>query len=210
MLDGVSAQFGWESAASNWVYGDIRGLIANKGSDAGDLNYDINAIQTFSESSTNPYSSESSWLNIKWKEVYEAVSRCNYVVSPYPSFTDVNQARLALRMERKLELGMEGHRWFDLNRWGITVEELNRALQYEKSMPWGRSLYGNAFVGPEDVTYPIPQMQIDISHKRGVRQNSLFKIYLIFKAWNRLSVKIIIVFLTHPKPCKQGFSPLYS
>jgi hypothetical protein len=72
-------------------------------------------------------------------------------------------------MERKLELGMEGHRWFDLNRWGITVEELNRALQYEKSMPWGRSLYGDAFVGPEDVTYPIPQKQIDMSQKRLVQ-----------------------------------------
>lgn len=73
-------------------------------------------------------------------------------------------------MERKLELGMEGHRWFDLNRWGITVEELNRALQYEKSMPWGGSLYGTAIVGPEDITYPIPQIQIDLTKKR-ITQN---------------------------------------
>jgi len=93
----------------------------------------------------------------------------NYVISTYPTFSDVNQARLALRMERKLELGMEGHRWFDLNRWGITVEELNRALQYEKNMPWGRSLYGTAFVGPEDITYPIPQIQIDLTQKRLVQ-----------------------------------------
>ena len=48
----------------------------------------------------------------------------------------------ALRMERKLELGQEGHRWFDLNRWGNTVTELNRALTYEKTMPWGTALYG--------------------------------------------------------------------
>jgi hypothetical protein len=61
-------------------------------------------------------------------------------------------------MERKLELGMEGHRYFDLNRWGITIAELSRALAYEKTTPWGRySLYYNAQVGPEDVTYPIPQ-----------------------------------------------------
>jgi hypothetical protein len=69
-------------------------------------------------------------------------------------------------MERKLELGMEGHRWFDLNRWGITVEELNRALTYEKSMPWGSPMYGSAIVGPEDITYPIPQRQIDLSQGR--------------------------------------------
>ncbi len=89
-----------------------------------------------------------------------------YDVKPYPSFPDQVYARNALRMERKLELGMEGHRWFDLNRWGITVNELNRALSYEKTMPWGSILYGSAFVGPEDITYPIPQSQIEISKGR--------------------------------------------
>ncbi len=86
----------------------------------------------------------------------------NYQVGLYPSFPDADYARNALRMERKLELGMEGHRFFDLNRWGITVEELNRALAYEKTTPWGYK-YGSSIVGPEDVTYPIPQRQIDQS-----------------------------------------------
>lgn len=88
----------------------------------------------------------------------------NYVISTYASFPDQTFARNALRMERKLELGMEGHRWFDLNRWGITVTELNRVLTYEKTMPWASLMYGNATVGPEDVTYPIPQRQIDLSN----------------------------------------------
>jgi hypothetical protein len=64
---------------------------------------------------------------------------------------------------------MEGHRYFDLNRWKITVKELNRALTYEKTNPWGSSMYGNSVVGPEDVTYPIPQREIDLSHKRIVQ-----------------------------------------
>jgi len=34
MLDGVSSQFGWEAASSNWVFGDIRGMVGNKGTDA--------------------------------------------------------------------------------------------------------------------------------------------------------------------------------
>jgi hypothetical protein len=96
-----------------------------------------------------------------------AVPAANYVINEYPAdgypFDSQVNARLALRMERKLELGQEGHRYFDLNRWGITVTELNRALSYEKTMPWGTNLYGGAFVGPEDVTYPIPQRQIDLS-----------------------------------------------
>ena len=87
-----------------------------------------------------------------------------YVISTYKSFTNQDQARLALRMERKLELGMEGHRWFDLNRWGNTVTELNRVLAYEKTMPWGNAMYGSATVGAEDVTFPIPQRQLDLSN----------------------------------------------
>ena len=92
-----------------------------------------------------------------------AVPAAKYVIAPYKAFTDQAQARLAVRMERKLELGMEGHRWFDLNRWGITQTELNRVLAYEKTLPWGNSMYGSATVGPEDATYPIPQRQLDLS-----------------------------------------------
>jgi hypothetical protein len=97
-----------------------------------------------------------------------AVPAANYVVSEYPGsgapFDSQANARVALRMERKLELGQEGHRFFDLNRWGITVTELNRVLTYEKTMPWGNALYGTAVVGSEDVTFPIPQRQLDISN----------------------------------------------
>ncbi len=93
----------------------------------------------------------------------------NYVINEYPlsgaPFDTQANARKALYMERKLELGMEGHRYFDLNRWGITQTELNRVLAYETTTPWGKAgMYnqGTATVGPEDVTYPIPQRQIDL------------------------------------------------
>jgi starch-binding outer membrane protein, SusD/RagB family len=94
----------------------------------------------------------------------------NYVISEYPltgePFDTQDNARIALRFERKLELAMEGHRWFDLNRWGITVTELNRVLTYEKTTPWGATgaMYKDADIGPEDVTFPIPQRQIDLSN----------------------------------------------
>ena len=71
MLDGQDYRAGgWESATTNWVYGSIRGLEANKGTDAGDQPF-INPIQTFSESPTNDY------LNSKWRTVYDAIARCN-------------------------------------------------------------------------------------------------------------------------------------
>jgi hypothetical protein len=102
------------------------------------------------------------------------VPSANYVIAEYPAsgapFDNQANARVALRMERKLELGQEGHRFFDLNRWGNTVTELNRVLTYEKTMPWGNALYGSAIVGSEDVTFPIPQRQLDISNGK-ITQN---------------------------------------
>jgi hypothetical protein len=48
----------------------------------------------------------------------------NYVVGLYTSFPNPEFARQAVRQERRLELGMEGHRLFDLRRWGVTTTVL--------------------------------------------------------------------------------------
>lgn len=105
--------------------------------------------------------------------VYEAdgvTPAANYVINEYPltgyPFDSQANARLAVRMERKLELGMEGHRWWDLKRWGIAQSEGNRVLDYETTTPWGASgdmyLQGTARIGAEDLWYPLPQRQIDL------------------------------------------------
>ena len=104
-----------------------------------------------------------------------AVPAAKYVISQYPAgapFDSKANAEVALRMERKLELGMEGHRYFDLQRWGTVVTELNRALTYEKTMPWGNNLYGSAVVAAKDVNYPLPQNQLDLSQGK-ITQNNL-------------------------------------
>ena len=88
----------------------------------------------------------------------------NYVIGIYPAFANQTEAMKAIKFERKLELGQEGHRYYDLQRWGDVQPELNRILEYEKSMEWGRRMYGDATVGPEDVNFPIPQQQIDESN----------------------------------------------
>ncbi|MCE2612489.1 RagB/SusD family nutrient uptake outer membrane protein [Flavobacteriaceae bacterium D16] len=41
----------------------------------------------------------------------------NYVIEPYTAFADQDEARKAVRFERRLELAMEGHRFFDIVRW---------------------------------------------------------------------------------------------
>jgi hypothetical protein len=88
----------------------------------------------------------------------------NYVIGTYTSFASQAEAMMAIKFERKLELGQEGHRYYDLQRWGDVQSELSRILAHEKSMPWGGLLYGSATIGPEDVNFPIPQRQIDISN----------------------------------------------
>ncbi len=96
----------------------------------------------------------------------------NYQIQPYPAsgfpFDSQENAMKALRMERKLELGMEGHRYFDLQRWGQVEQDLNRILTYERTeLP---TLYQAATtVGPEDVNYPVPQNQIDLMGGRLVQ-----------------------------------------
>ena len=136
-------------------YADLLLLLAECQIETGDLSGALENINLVRKRAANPKG-----FVIEKDGITPAAT---YDVKPYPAFPDREYARAALRMERKLELGMEGHRWFDLNRWKITVDELNRVLEYEKTMPWGRSIYGNAVVGPEDVTYPIPQRQIDLS-----------------------------------------------
>ena len=50
----------------------------------------------------------------------------NYFIKPYPGvWTDPVFAMKAIRYERMLELGMEGHRFFDLVRWGIAEHDIN-------------------------------------------------------------------------------------
>ena len=106
------------------------------------------------------------------KEADGVTNAANYVVSEYPSsgapFDTKDNALKALRFERKLELGMEGHRFFDLQRWGMVQTELNRIITYEKTqLPF---LYFNSTVGPRHERYPIPQSQIDITNGK-LKQN---------------------------------------
>jgi hypothetical protein len=91
----------------------------------------------------------------------------NYVISEYPSdggpldpFTNQEDAREAVRFERRLELGMEGHRFWDLKRWGITKTTLNNYIERESHI---RILLEGAVFEDKHIRHPIPQGEIDLS-----------------------------------------------
>ena len=84
-------------------------------------------------------------------------------------------ARNAVRAERRLELGMEGQRFFDLRRWGVSDTAVNNYMSVEA----GRITYyaGNSgtYALPKYLFYPIPSVQVELSKVNGtcmIQQNT--------------------------------------
>ncbi|AUD02703.1 RagB/SusD family nutrient uptake outer membrane protein [Spirosoma pollinicola] len=94
----------------------------------------------------------------------------NYQIGTYTSFASKEAARTAVQFERKLELSGEGHRFYDLVRWGTAATVLNNFIAYEsKLLPVGYT--GAKFTTGKDEYLPIPQTQIDSQGKSVLTQN---------------------------------------
>ena len=63
-----------------------------------------------------------------------------------------SEIRAAIEMERRLEFIGEGHRWFDLKRYGTGVETMN---------DWFAAQGRNVVINNDNLLLPIPQSQID-------------------------------------------------
>lgn len=84
-----------------------------------------------------------------------------YNIGLYTSFDSKEQARTALRFERRLELGLEGHRFFDLVRWGIAKETIDSYLAIEAvRKPY---LVDAIFAKGKHEYLPIPNQQMILS-----------------------------------------------
>lgn len=82
----------------------------------------------------------------------------NYVIESYEASEFQNDPLEKIYFERKLELAMEGHRFFDLVRWGIAEERMNDYFNYQGALT--SDVRGASF---QHGVLPIPQRQIDLS-----------------------------------------------
>jgi len=83
----------------------------------------------------------------------------NYKIGLYTAFPDKDYAIKAVRFERRIELAMEGHRFFDLVRWGVAADVINAYINREKA--WRPLKLGAVFTAGKHEYMPIPQDELD-------------------------------------------------
>lgn len=99
------------------------------------------------------------------KHIEYAADQCDIALYPKSYFQDKETARKCLRWERRLEMGMEGSRFFDLRRWGIASETLNNYFKSEAKdvydgQPYAEYYKDANFTPGKNEFWPVPYNQL--------------------------------------------------
>lgn len=88
---------------------------------------------------------------------------------PYGNYADNQEdLRAAIRHERRVELAMEGHRFFDLVRWGIAAEVMNDYKENESALVNAHIM--NFETGKHEL-FPIPEIERNLNPLLGQNPN---------------------------------------
>jgi hypothetical protein len=110
---------------------------------------------------------------------FTSTPAANYKISPYATFASQSYAREAVHMEEQLEFGMEGHRFFDLQRWdpiyggpepaGYMADAINGHIAAVTRIA-NPVLDGHSFTKGKNELYPIPLQQVSLENGK-LKQN---------------------------------------
>jgi len=107
------------------------------------------------------------------------ITWAKYTISLWPAsaFANPTTAMQAVRTERRLELAMEGHRFFDLKRWGIMEQAIKdyigSATAPGTGVGGGSEAARRAYLPSAELptarheNFPIPTVQIELSKVEG-------------------------------------------
>ena len=166
---GAQSNVGWVNTQLNSVnvhiyrYADLLLLLAEAEVEAGDLETAraiVNQIRARAAVTVQGPGNDASDIAVPITDA--SITWANYQIGQYTTaWTDQATARTAVRYERRLELAMEGKRFFDLRRWGMAEQVLNAYLAVES----GRRSFLTAATpfSSKHLLYPIPSRQIELS-----------------------------------------------
>ena len=103
--------------------------------------------------------------NLVAKHIGYAANQCDIALYPNSYFQTKEQARQCLQWERRLELAMENHRFFDLRRWGIASKTLNSFFETEQNSEYDGQTYAQYYRDAHFTTgkneyWPLPYIQL--------------------------------------------------
>ena len=83
-----------------------------------------------------------------------------YAITINGKTIDAPTLEQAIRHERRMELAMEGHRWFDLCRWGVAKETMDA---YKATESAEAQSHMAEFIKGKHELFPIPMEEIDLN-----------------------------------------------
>lgn len=170
---GAVSLVGWNNTQLNSVnihifrYADLLLLLAEAEVEVGTLENAraiVNEIRTRAGARVQGPGTDASTIAVPITD--PRITYANYKIGLYNTpWASQTTARNAVRDERRLEMAMEGVRFFDLRRWGIAETVLNAYIAVEKTR---RLQLGQAATyAARNQLFPIPNIQIQLSKGKG-------------------------------------------